>query len=97
MLQYCFCSLFFGFLGFCPQGMWDLSSLARNQTGTPALEGKVLTTCPPEKFPGSSFNVEAKMSFFEPFPLKRTAEEHPVRHSWTLLHQEVLGIGSRYK
>ena len=77
--------------------MWDLSSPARNPTGTPALEGKVLTTGPPEKFPGSSFNVEAKMSFFEPFPLKRATEEHPVRHSWTLLHQEVLGIGSRYK
>ena len=36
--------LFYVFLGFQPQDMCDLSSLARNQTGTSTLEGKVLTS-----------------------------------------------------
>ena len=32
-----------------PRGMWDLSSLARDWTHSPALEGDVLTTGPPGK------------------------------------------------
>ena len=35
LLQYCFC---FMFLFFWPKGMWDPSSLTRDQTHTPALE-----------------------------------------------------------
>ena len=36
---------------FWPQGMWELSSgSGRDQTWTPALEGKVLTTGSPGKF-----------------------------------------------
>ena len=37
-------------LGFLATGMWDLSSLTRERTCTPALEGKVLATGPPGKF-----------------------------------------------
>ena len=39
----------FYLLVFWPQGMWDLSSLIRDGTCTPALEGKVLTAGPPGK------------------------------------------------
>ena len=34
--------------------MWELSSLTRNQTYTPALEGEVLSTGPPGKSQTSS-------------------------------------------
>jgi hypothetical protein len=34
---------------FWPQGTWDLNSLTKDQTHTPALEGKVLTTGPAGK------------------------------------------------
>ena len=47
----------FWFLG--PKGMWNLSSLSRNQTCTPALKSKVLTTGPPGK---SHFKVLNKKS-----------------------------------
>ena len=48
---------------FWPQVTWDLSSPARDQTRTPALEGEVLTTGPPEKFPlGRHFNPPALLS-----------------------------------
>ena len=33
-------------LFFLPQGMWDLSSLTRDQTCTPVLEGEILTSGP---------------------------------------------------
>ena len=69
MLQYCFCFMFF--LGFRPQDMCNLSSLARNQTGTSTLEGRVLTTGPPGKFLGSSFNVETKWVFLN-HPFKKS-------------------------
>ena len=36
---------------FWPQCMWDLSFPTRDRTHTCALEGKVLTTAPPGKFP----------------------------------------------
>ena len=38
-------------LVFWPQCMWDLSFPTRDRTHTCALEGKVLTTAPPGKFP----------------------------------------------
>ena len=46
--------LLFYVLVFWPRGMWDLSSLTRDQTCPPALEGKVLTIGPPGKSPDSS-------------------------------------------
>ena len=46
VLQYCFCLYV---LVFWPPGMWDLSSLTRDQTSTLALEGKVLNTGPAGK------------------------------------------------
>ena len=39
--------LFYVFV-FCSQGMWDLSS-PTIETAPPALEGKILTSGPPEK------------------------------------------------
>ena len=39
-------------LVFWPQVMWDLNSPTRNQTHTPCIGGKVLTTGPPAKSPG---------------------------------------------
>ena len=41
--------LLFYVLYFWLRGVWDLSSLTRDPTCTPALEGKVLTTGPPGK------------------------------------------------
>ena len=41
--------LFYVFLVFWPWAMWDLSSPTKGRTCTPALEGEVLTTGPPEK------------------------------------------------
>ena len=38
--------LLFYVLVFWPQDMWDLGSLTRDQTCTPALEGEVLTPGP---------------------------------------------------
>ena len=46
LLRYGFCFMLWFFW---PQGMWDLNSLTRDQTHTPALEGKVLTTEPAGK------------------------------------------------
>ena len=34
---------------FFPQGTWNLSSLTRDKTASPALEGKVLIIEPPQK------------------------------------------------
>ena len=42
-----FFTILFYVLVFWLRGMWDLSSQIRDQTCTPALEGKVLTTGPP--------------------------------------------------
>ena len=41
--------LLFCVLVFSPRGMWDLNSLPVIEPSAPALEGKVLTTGPPEK------------------------------------------------
>ena len=41
--------LLFYVLAFWPQGMWGLSSLTRDQTTPPVLEGEVLTTGLPGK------------------------------------------------
>ena len=49
--------LFYAFI-FCLQGMWDLSSPTRDQTHTPALEGKVLTTELPRKSPSTVLLVQ---------------------------------------
>ena len=43
--------LLFYVLIFWPQGMWDLSSPTRDGTHTPCLEGEVLATGLPGKFP----------------------------------------------
>ena len=40
----------------CLQGMWELSSLSRDQAQSPALEGDVLTTGPPGKPQSLSLN-----------------------------------------
>ena len=44
-----FVTRLFYVLVYCLQGMWDLSSLSRDQTCTPVLEGQVLTPGPPGK------------------------------------------------
>ena len=40
----------------CLQGMWELSSLTRDQAPSPALEGDILTTVPPGKSQPLSLN-----------------------------------------
>ena len=47
LLQRCFCFVFWSIL---IQGMWDFSSLTRDQMALPALESEVLTTGTPVKF-----------------------------------------------
>ena len=49
---------FFCLFVFWPQSMWDCSSLTRDRTHTPALEGKVLTTGPPGTPLNSFFKLE---------------------------------------
>ena len=56
----------FYILVFCPRGMWDPSSLPEmGIEATPAaLEGQVLNTRLPEKFPLSdSFHIQAIMEY----------------------------------
>ena len=47
VLQYCVCFVLF----FWPGTMWDLNSPPGIEPSPPALEGEVLTTGPPGKFP----------------------------------------------
>ena len=47
--------LLFYVLVFWPQGMWDLGSQLAVKLAPPALEGKVLTTGPPEESPDRLF------------------------------------------
>ena len=51
LLQYCFC---FMFLVFWPQGMWDLSSPTRDQTGTPRIGRWSLNHWPAREVPPDS-------------------------------------------
>ena len=52
LLRRCFCFVFWSIL---IQGMWDFSSLTRDQMALPALESEVLTTETPVKFLVNSF------------------------------------------
>ena len=54
--------LTFYVLVFWPQGIWDLSSLTRDGTRTPALEGEVLTTGPAGKPQQSLFLRHSRLS-----------------------------------
>ena len=47
--------LLFYILDFWPGGMWDLSSLPRDQTHLPAPENEVLTSGPPGRAPKHVF------------------------------------------
>ena len=53
--------LLFYILLFWPCGTWDLNSLTRDQTHTSSLEGEILTTGPPGKFPKCSFNMLSRL------------------------------------
>ena len=53
LLQYCFCFMFFFCLFVCflwSGGIWDFSSEPGIKSGSPTLEGKILTTTPLGKF-----------------------------------------------
>ena len=53
------------YFGFWPQGMWNLSSPARDGNQAPSLEGKVLTPGPPGKSPFTHFNgISGRWSAF---------------------------------
>ena len=61
LLQYCF-SFIFWFFGCKVCGIF--SSPAKDQTGTPALEGKVLSTGPPGKSLMGLFNTSDWTGFY---------------------------------
>ena len=61
--------LLFYVLVFWPQGMWNLSFMTRDRTGTPALGGEVLTTGLPAKSQFVAYQWENLFkNYYHPVP-----------------------------